>query len=70
MARTAHRRTPGGPRRALVSAIGAGLLALSLAGPASATVILRDHYSNDYAFSFDDCGFWIDVTTASRWARL
>ena len=62
MAHAAYRRSPGGLRRALVSAIGAGLLALSVAGPASATVILRDHYSNDYAFSFDDCGFWMDVS--------
>ena len=62
MAHRARRSTPGGPRRALVSAIGAGLLALSLGGPVSATVILRDHYSDDYAFSFDDCGFWMDVS--------
>ena len=53
----------GGIRRALVAALGAALLALPLAaGPVGATVILREHYSNDYAFSFDDCGYWIDVT--------
>jgi hypothetical protein len=47
----------------LISAAGAALLALPLAaGPVGATVILRDHYSDDYAFSFDDCGFWIDVS--------
>jgi hypothetical protein len=39
------------------------LLALPLAaGPVGATVILRDHYSDDYGFSFDDCGFWMDVS--------
>jgi hypothetical protein len=47
----------------LSSALGAALLVLSLAaGPVGATVILPEHYSNDYAFSFDDCGFWIDVS--------
>jgi hypothetical protein len=47
----------------LSSALGAALLALTLAaGPVGATVIMRDHYSDDYAFSFDDCGFWIDVS--------
>jgi hypothetical protein len=50
-------------RRAFISAVGAALLALPLAaGPVGATVTLRDHYSDDYAFSFDDCGFWIDVS--------
>lgn len=50
-------------RRTLVAALGAALLALPLAAtPVGATVILRDHYSDDYAFSFDDCGYWIDVT--------
>jgi hypothetical protein len=49
-------------RRTLPAAAAGALLALSLAaGPVGATVILRDHYSDDYAFSFDDCGFWIDV---------
>jgi hypothetical protein len=47
----------------LSSALGAALLALILAaGPVGATVIGRDHYSDDYAFSFDDCGFWMDVS--------
>jgi hypothetical protein len=32
------------------------------AGPVGATVILRDHYSFDYGFSFDDCGYWLDVS--------
>jgi hypothetical protein len=52
-----------GIRRRLIPAIGAALLALTLAaGPVGATVILRDNYSDDYAFSFDDCGYWIDVS--------
>jgi hypothetical protein len=64
MAHLPRRRTAsGGIRRALISALGGALLALPLAaGPVGATVILRDHYSDDYAFSFDDCGFWIDVS--------
>jgi hypothetical protein len=50
-------------RTTLAATLGAALLALSLsAGPVGATVILRDHYSDDYAFSFDDCGFWVDVS--------
>jgi hypothetical protein len=50
-------------RRTLLSALGAALLALPFAAaPVGATVILREHYSDDYAFSFDDCGYWIDVT--------
>jgi hypothetical protein len=47
----------------ILAALGAALLALPFAaGSASATVILRDHYADDYAFSFDDCGYWIDVS--------
>jgi len=58
-----RRRASRGIRRALISALGGALLALPLAvGPVGATVILRDHYSDDYGFSFDDCGFWIDVS--------
>jgi hypothetical protein len=60
---TRHRTAAGGFRRSIIPAFGVALLALSLtAGPVGATVILRDHYSDDYAFSFDDCGFWIDGT--------
>jgi hypothetical protein len=64
MARIPLRRmTPSRIRRAFVSALGAAFMALPLAaGPVGATVILRDHYSDDYAFSFDDCGYWIDVS--------
>ena len=49
-------------RRTLLSALGVALLALPFAAaPVGATVILRDHYSDDYGFSFDDCGYWLDV---------
>jgi hypothetical protein len=43
-------------------ALGGALLLLPVAaGPAAATTILHGNYSDDYGFSFDDCGFWIDV---------
>lgn len=51
-----------GVRRAVLSVVGGALITLTLAAPVGATVVLRDHYSEDYAFSFDDCGFWIDVS--------
>ena len=60
-----------GFRRAMISAVGAALIAATMAGPVGAAVVLRDHYSDDYEFSFDDCGFWIDVSgTASGTAHL
>ena len=64
MAHLTRRRVDShGIRRSLIPALGAALLALSLtAGPVGATVILRDHYSDDYGFSFNDCGYWIDVS--------
>jgi hypothetical protein len=62
MAQLPRRRSASrGVRRSLISVVGGALIALTLAAPVGATVILRDHYSDDYAFSFDDCGFWIDV---------
>ena len=49
-------------RRILPAAAAAAMLTLGLAaGPVGATVILSDHYADNYGFSFDDCGFWIDV---------
>ncbi len=49
-------------RRILPIAAVTAVLTIGLtAGPVGAAVAFRDHYSNDYAFSFDDCGFWIDV---------
>ena len=63
MAQFRRRRSGSrGIRRALLSVVGGALITLTLAAPVGATVILRDHYSEDYAFSFDDCGFWIDVS--------
>ena len=63
MAQLRRRRSGSrGIRRALLSVVGGAVIALTLAGPVGATVILRDHYSEDYDFSFDDCGFWIDVS--------
>jgi hypothetical protein len=60
--RSRRRPAARGVRRVLLSALGGAFVALTLAaGPVGATVILRDHYSDDYGFSFDDCGFWIDV---------
>ena len=72
MAQLSRRRSAlRGIRRALISAVGAALIAATTAGPVGATVVLRDHYSDDYAFSFDDCGFWIDVSgTATGFAQL
>jgi hypothetical protein len=49
-------------RRALTASLAGALLLLTMAaGPVGATVTLRDHYADDYGFSFDDCGFWVDV---------
>src|ERR687889_2379466 len=62
MAQLGLQRLPWRRRRMVAATFGGALLALSLAaGPVGATTILRDHYSDDYGFSFDDCGFWIDV---------
>jgi hypothetical protein len=64
MAHLLRRRTSSrGIRTRVMLALGGALLSLPLAaGAVSADVILRDHYSFDYDFSFDDCGFWIDVS--------
>lgn len=59
----AHPRHPRRRLRRLVIAVAAAAAALAtVAAPASATVIPREHYSDDYGFSFNDCGFWIDVS--------
>lgn len=64
MARLALLRIPTRrARRSLVSGLASAVLALSfVAGPVGATVVVHDNYSDDYAFSIDDCGFWIDVS--------
>jgi hypothetical protein len=63
MAQLRQRRSAWrGIRRAVLSAVGGALITVTMASPVGATVVLRDHYSEDYAFSFDDCGFWIDVS--------
>ena len=63
MAQLPWRRAPSrGIRRTLLAALTGSLLALVVAsGPVGATTILREHYSDDYAFSIDDCGFVIDI---------
>lgn len=53
--------------RTLGAATAAALVLLPLAAaPAAATIIDRDHYSVDYTDSFDDCGFWVDITGNSH----
>lgn len=62
MLRHASHRVPARHLARTIFTLGAALLSLVLvAGPATATTIGREHYSDDYGFSFDDCGFWIDV---------
>ena len=49
-------------RRLVVAALTAAALAVSVvAGPASATIFEREHYTDDYSFTFTDCGFTMDV---------
>ena len=48
-------------RLAIAALTGAALALSLLISPASATIYSREHYSNDYEFSFNDCGFWTDV---------
>ena len=58
-----------GHRRQVTRRLDRGVSALSLvavlllvsASPAVAKVIDRGPYSGEYAFSYDDCGFWVDV---------
>jgi len=59
--RALPRHVPRRTRAIWVATVTAVLALAAGAAPASATVILRDHYADDYAFSFDDCGFWVDV---------
>jgi hypothetical protein len=45
-----------------VAVVGAALLVLTLALPASASIFFRERYSDTDAFSYDDCGSVVDVT--------
>jgi hypothetical protein len=38
------------------------VLALAAASTASATMYDRERYGGEGAYSYDDCGFWVDVT--------
>jgi hypothetical protein len=49
-------------RRLTFAVVTGAALALSMvAGPVSATIYSREHYSFDYEFSFTDCGYTMDV---------
>ena len=63
MAQLPWRRAPSsGIRRSLIPALCGSVLALTVAvGPAGATTILREHYSDDYTFTSDECGFVVDI---------
>jgi hypothetical protein len=53
------------PRHALLVTAAAATVAM-LGGPAaSATVVDSGHYTDTYAFSYDDCGFPVDVEGTS-----
>lgn len=57
-----HRGSRSRRLRVAISALGA-VTAILLAAvmPATAKVIERGTYSGEYSFSYDDCGFWVDV---------
>jgi hypothetical protein len=58
-----HQITSRSSPKGLIAILSGALLALALGvGPVGATILPNDRYSDDYSFSFDDCGFWIDVT--------
>ncbi len=38
-----------------------GLTQLLWAAPADATIVFREHYADTFAFSYDDCGFTVNV---------
>jgi hypothetical protein len=49
-------------RRGLVAVVGAAMLMLTLALPASARMFTRERYTDSDAFSYDDCGSVVNVT--------
>jgi hypothetical protein len=52
------------PRKhALLGLAGAGLLALSSAAPVAATIYVGGHYGGTDAWTYDDCGPTIEVTS-------
>lgn len=54
--------SPTRRRHRLVAVVGAAVLVLTLALPASASMFVRERYSGSDAFSYDDCGTVVDVT--------
>jgi hypothetical protein len=50
--------------KTLVATVGVLALMAVVAGSAAATVIGQEHYSGTDSFSFDDCGFTLDVQSA------
>jgi hypothetical protein len=48
-------------RNLVLTAAAAAAIAMLAASPAGATVVERGHYSEDYSFSYDDCGFDVDA---------
>jgi hypothetical protein len=60
----------GAPRK-LVAVAAVALAAVVVAAPGGATVVDRGTYTDEYAFSYDDCGFPVDVEgTASGHYRI
>jgi hypothetical protein len=49
-------------RRGLLAVVGAALIVLTLALPASAAIIFRERYAGSDTFSYNDCGPIIDVS--------
>jgi hypothetical protein len=56
------RHALGARRRRLAAACGGLLVALMWISPTSATIIFKEHYSDDYAFSYDCDGTTIEVS--------
>ncbi len=48
--------------RSLLAVVGATAIVLTMALPASAAIFFRERYADTDAFSYDDCGFNVDVT--------
>jgi len=48
-------------RRTLLVTLAAAAMVMLGSPGASATVVDRGHYADDYSFSYDDCGYAVDV---------